>query len=150
MIDVNIGDLSLKGLGLASEIDSTSLVLPTDTDDSDADAGGVEGNDNNDDAGGTIATPSDSNAFIKMIDEALNKALEAATNVGSIEQRLGYTADNVATQIENLQASDSAIRDANLAQEISDYMKWSVLSQASQYMLAQSNQNAFSVLNLLQ
>ena len=92
----------------------------------------------------------DAKSFINALDTALNNALKAATSVGSIEQRLGYTADNVNTQIENLQASDSAIRDSDLAKEISDYMKWSVLSQASQYMLAQSNQNAFSVLNLLQ
>ena len=89
-------------------------------------------------------------AFLDNLENALNTALNAATDVGSYEQRLGYTADNVATQIENLQASDSTIRDADMAKEISDYMKWSVLSQASQYMLAQSNQNAFAVLNLLQ
>lgn len=87
---------------------------------------------------------------MKAIERALNTALEAGTNIGSIENRLGYTADNLSTQIENLQSSDSTIRDANMAKEISDYMKWSVLMQSSQYMLAQSNQNAFSVLNLLQ
>lgn len=88
--------------------------------------------------------------LMDKIDTALSKALGAATDVGSVQNRLGYTADNVNTQIENLQASDSAIRDADMAKEISDYLKWNVLSQASQYMLAQSNQNAFSVLNLLQ
>lgn len=87
---------------------------------------------------------------IDSLDTVIEKALGYATDVGALEQRLGYTADNVATQIENLQASDSAIRDADMAQSISDYMKWNVLSQASQYMLAQSNQNAYSVLNLLQ
>ena len=88
--------------------------------------------------------------LISNIDSAIKKALEAATEVGSLQNRLGYTADNVNAQIENLQASDSAIRDADMAKEISDYLKWNVLSQASQYMLAQSNQNAFAALNLLQ
>ena len=88
--------------------------------------------------------------FIDDLDKALTTALNAAADIGSYEKRLGYTADNVATQIENLEASDSTIRSSDMAKEITEYMKWSVLSQASQYMLAQSNQNAFSALNLLQ
>lgn len=88
--------------------------------------------------------------FIDGLNAAIDTALNAAADIGSYEKRLGYTADNVATQIENLEASDSAIRSSDMAKEITEYMKWSVLSQASQYMLAQSNQNAFSALNLLQ
>ncbi len=84
------------------------------------------------------------------LDTALTTALNAAADVGAWEQRLGYTADNVSTQIENLENSDMNISNSDMAKEISNYMKFSVLSQASQYMLAQSNQNAFSVLNLLQ
>ena len=91
-----------------------------------------------------------SEASINVIDSAIAVALNQQTSVGAMEQRLGFTADNLDTINENLQASKSAISDSNMAKEISDYMKWSVLSQASQYMLAQSNQNAFQVLNLLQ
>lgn len=89
-------------------------------------------------------------ATINVIDTALNKALKEQTNVGAMEQRLGFTADNLDTMNENLQASASAVRDADMSAEISNFMKMSVLSQASQYMLAQANQNAFQVLNLLQ
>ena len=89
-------------------------------------------------------------ASINAIDAAISEALNQQTNIGAMEKRLGYTADNLDTITENLQASNSAIRDSDMAKEISDYMKWSVLSQASQYMMAQSNQNAFQVLNLLQ
>ena len=84
------------------------------------------------------------------IDDALAIALEEQTKLGAYETRLGYTADNLSTQIENLEASDSAIRDADIAKEMTNYMKYSVLAQASQYMMAQAGQNAFSVLNLLQ
>lgn len=87
---------------------------------------------------------------INVIDSAITQALNQQTNVGAMEKRLGYTADSLDTISENLQASNSAIRDSDMAKEISAYMKWSTLSQASQYMLAQSNQNAFQVLNLLQ
>lgn len=88
--------------------------------------------------------------LLDKLETALQTALNAATDIGAYEQRLGYQADNLTTQIENLEASDSAVRDSDMAKEISNYMKWNVLSQASQYMLAQSNQNAFQVLNLLQ
>ena len=80
----------------------------------------------------------------------MTTALSAAADVGALEQRLGYTADNLTTMNENLEASDSAIRDSDIAKDMTNYMKYAVLSQASQYMLAQAGQNAFSVLNLLQ
>ncbi|MBR4152996.1 MAG: hypothetical protein IKT98_08570 [Selenomonadaceae bacterium] len=143
-IDVDMQNMTLKGLGLAAytadlakatagiPTNSTSVILLRK-----ADAAGSE-------------SGASGSAFLTALDAALDKALDAATDVGALEKRLGYTADNVATQIENLEASDSAIRDADMAKEISNYMKWSVASQASQYMLAQSNQNAFQVLSLLQ
>ena len=90
------------------------------------------------------------NTVQTALETALNTALSAAADVGALEQRLGYTADNVAGQIENLEGSVSNIVDSDMSKDISEYMKWNVLSQASQYMLAQSNQSAFQVLNLLQ
>lgn len=88
-------------------------------------------------------------AAVGAFDTALNRALEEQTKIGALENRLGYTADNIATATENVQASDSAVRDADMAKEMSDFMRWSVLSQAAQLMLAQAGQNSYSVLNLL-
>lgn len=87
---------------------------------------------------------------ISIIDTALNTALAEQTKLGAIEARLGYTSDNLTTMNENLEAANSAFRDSDIAKEMTNYMKYSVLSQASQYMLAQAGQNSFSVLNLLQ
>lgn len=101
-------------------------------------------------SGINVSTKAGAKSAMSTIDDALATALEQQTNLGSIETRLGYTADNLSTQIENLEASDSAIRDADMAKEMTNYMKYAVLSQASQYMLAQAGQNAFQVLNLLQ
>ena len=84
------------------------------------------------------------------IDNALQTALKYQTTIGSFETRLGYTSDNLVTMNENLEAADSTMRDADIAKEMTSYMKYTVLAQASQYMLAQASQNAFSVLNLLQ
>ena len=87
---------------------------------------------------------------LDKINTALDTALNEQTKLGALEARLGYTSDNLTTMNENLEAADSTMRDSDIAKEMTNYMKYSVLAQASQYMLAQSSQNAFSVLNLLQ
>ena len=92
----------------------------------------------------------DAKVAIGTIDNALNAALKEQTRIGAYENRLGYTSDNLTTMNENLEAADSVMRDSDIAKEMTQYMKYSVLAQASQYMLAQAGQNAFSVLNLLQ
>lgn len=144
-IDVKMQNMTLKGLGL----DKFTADLKTAVDVNGAPSAS---NDvillRNIDATGSSG--GSGSKFLEAIDAALDEALAAATDVGSWEKRLGYTADNVATQIENLEASDSVIRDADMAKEISEYMKWNVAAQAAQYMLSQSNQNAFQVLSLLQ
>ena len=97
-----------------------------------------------------VTTVDDAKAAITSIDTALEKALKFQTKLGAYENRLGYTSDNLTTMNENLEAADSVMRDSDMAKEMTQYMKYSVLAQASQYMLAQAGQNAFSVLNLLQ
>ena len=92
----------------------------------------------------------DAKDAIDTIDKALSAALKEQTRIGAYETRLGYASDNLTTMNENLEAADSVMRDSDIAKEMTNYMKYSVLAQASQYMLAQAGQNAFSVLNLLQ
>ena len=92
----------------------------------------------------------DAKGAIGTIDNALNAALKEQTRIGAYENRLGYASDNLTTMNENLEAADSVMRDSDIAKEMTQYMKYAVLSQASQYMLAQAGQNAFQVLNLLQ
>lgn len=64
--------------------------------------------------------------------------------------RLSYTSNNLTTAAENVQASESTIRDADMAKEMTEYTKSNVLAQSAQSMLAQANQNASGVLSLLQ
>lgn len=84
------------------------------------------------------------------IDNAINYALDQQTTVGSYISRLHYTTSNLTTASENTQASESTIRDADMAKTMMDYARDNVLSQSAQAMLAQANQNASSVLSLLQ
>lgn len=98
----------------------------------------------------SFATGSDARVAIGTIDSVIGNVLQLRTTLGSFESRLGFTADNIATENENLTASESAIRDLDMAKGITDFMKYNVLTQASEFMLAQAGQNAYSVLNLLQ
>ena len=97
-----------------------------------------------------VSTIENANAAISVFENALQKALDVQTTVGAIEARLDYTSSNVTTSTENLQAAESAIRDADMAKEMTNYTKNNVLLQAAQSMLAQANQNSSAVLSLLQ
>jgi flagellin len=70
--------------------------------------------------------------------------------VGVQTSRLETTHDNIITQQESTAASESTIRDADMAKEMTAYTKSNILAQAAQSMLAQANQNSSSVLSLLQ
>lgn len=97
-----------------------------------------------------VSTTSAANETLGKIDSAINEVLNQRTSLGSIEARLGFTLDNLSTENENLVASESTIRDLDMAKGMTNFMKWNVLTQSSQFMLAQAGQNAYSVLNLLQ
>ena len=98
----------------------------------------------------SVQTQRDANITIRVIDGALEYALNEATNIGSYMQRLDYTDANVVTMGENVQSAESVIRDADMAKEMTEYTKNNVLQQAAQAMLAQANQNGSAVLSLLQ
>ena len=89
-------------------------------------------------------------AALSVIDSAIEYALNEATEVGASLARLAYTEGNVSTEAENVQAAESAIRDADMARAMTDYTRSNVLMQSAQSMLAQANQNSSSVLGLLQ
>ncbi len=97
-----------------------------------------------------VSTQKNANAAINVLDNAVQKALDQQTTIGSIESRLEYTSSNLTTASENVQSSESTIRDANMAKEMTEYTKNNVLMQAAQSMLAQANQSSSSVLSLLQ
>ena len=97
-----------------------------------------------------ISTQDKANAAINVLDNAIQKALDQQTTIGSVESRLEYTSTNLTTASENVQASESAIRDADMAKEMTNYTKNNVLLQAAQSMLAQANQSSSNVLSLLQ
>ncbi|MBR3458193.1 MAG: flagellin, partial [Selenomonadaceae bacterium] len=97
-----------------------------------------------------VLTRKDANKFLEDIDQALKYLLHAATNLGAQCQRMDAMGENVVTGNENTQASESAIRDADMAKEMVTYTKNNVLSQTAQSMLSQANQNSSGILDILQ
>ena len=96
-----------------------------------------------------VTTKEAANAAINVFENALIKATDQAVAIGAVQTRLGYTSSNLTVASENVQASESTIRDSDMAKEMTAYTKHNVLTQASQAMLAQANQNSSSVLSLL-
>lgn len=87
---------------------------------------------------------------LSKIDRALEKILDRATTYGACVNRMEHSFANVTTANENVISAESTIRDADMAKEMVNYTRANVLSQSAQSMLAQANQNASSVLSLLQ
>ena len=97
----------------------------------------------------SVSTQKNANAAINVLDNAIQKALDQQTTIGAIESRLAYTSTNLVTAAENVTASESTIRDADMAMAMTEYTKHNILVQSSQAMLAQANQNSNQVLSLL-
>lgn len=98
----------------------------------------------------SVTTKHNSNIAIRVLDGAIDYALNEATQIGSYLQRLDYTGSNLVVMNENVQAAESSIRDADMAKEMTEYTKFNILTQSAQAMLAQANQNSSGVLSLLQ
>ena len=98
----------------------------------------------------TLATQTDANLAIDEIDHALNKVSMVRATFGSIQNRLEHKIANLDVSAENMQASESRIRDTDMAKEMMSFTKNQILSQASQSMLAQANSLPQGVLSLLQ
>jgi len=97
-----------------------------------------------------VTTREAANAAINVFQNALIKATDQAVAIGAAQNRLGYTSSNLTVASENVQASESTIRDSDMAKEMTAYTKHNVLTQSAQAMLAQANQNSSAVLSLLQ
>jgi flagellin len=87
---------------------------------------------------------------LSSIDAAIDNVSAARSQFGSVQNRLEHTVNNLATFEENLSASESRIRDVDMAKEMVQFTKLQILQQAGTSMLAQANQAPQGVLSLLQ
>lgn len=88
-------------------------------------------------------------AALDAIDSAIDTVNSFLGTIGSTQNRLDYAAANIATTIENYSASESAIRDADMAAEMVNFTRNQIMQQAATAMLAQANAAPQGVLRLL-
>ena len=98
----------------------------------------------------SLESPDEANRAIGTLDEAIKKIHKQRADLGAYQNRLEKTVVGLDIGAENLQASESRIRDTDMAKEMVDFTKNQVLTQAGTAMLAQANQSSQNVLSLLQ
>ena len=129
-IRFNIGKMTVSGLGLQSVRSDLSTYA--------ASACAFSGV-----TGATI------DAMLSDYDVALSKVVDERARLGAVQNRLDYTMKSLDISSENLSASESRIRDTDMAREMMNLTKTNVLSQAATSMLAQANQAPQNILQLI-
>ncbi|MCL2478344.1 MAG: flagellin [Treponema sp.] len=119
---VFIGTMTAKGLGIRNVGDDSIL---------------------------TLSAPDNANRAIGTLDEAIKRINKQRADLGAYQNRLEHTVQGLDVGAENLQASESRIRDTNMASETVEYTKNQILTQSGTAMLAQANQRGQNVLQLL-
>jgi flagellin len=96
-----------------------------------------------------VSTHSGAATAVTTIQAAIDKVSAERSKLGANQNRLEHTINNLSTSSENLTSAESRIRDVDMAKEMMNQTKNSILSQAAQAMLAQANQQPQGVLQLL-
>ncbi len=96
-----------------------------------------------------VSTHDKATAAISVLGDAISAVSAERSKLGAFQNRLEHTINNLGTTSENLTASESRIRDVDMAKEMMEFTKNNILSQAAQAMLAQANQQPQGVLQLL-
>ena len=97
----------------------------------------------------TTSTTANAQGLIQSLDDAIADVSANRATLGAVQNRLEHTIENLATSSENLAASESRIRDADMAAEMVGFTRSNILSQAGTSILAQANQLPQGVLSLL-
>jgi len=100
-------------------------------------------------SGVDLSTQAGASSAITAIDSAIESVSTARANLGALQNRFEHTINNLNVTAENLSASESRIRDTDMAMEMMSFTRSQILSQAGTAMLAQANQAPQSVLSLL-
>jgi flagellin len=97
----------------------------------------------------SLSTPESANQAIGTLDQALTKINKQRADLGAYQNRFEVAQQGISIAAENLTAAESVIRDSNMADQMVKYVTNNILTQSSTAMLAQANQRANSVLQLL-
>ena len=97
----------------------------------------------------SISTPDKANMAIGLIDQALMKVNKQRADLGAYQNRLTHASKGIMVGYENLQSAESRIRDTDMSEEMSHFVRSQILTQAATAMLAQANQKPQLMLQLL-
>jgi flagellin len=139
----NALNFQLSGTATASEQVQVTSVLTL----SGASATGIIGTDLS--AVDLSTSDATAQAALATLDTAISNVSTVRANLGAVQNRLEHTVANLGVAVENLTASESRIRDVDMAAEMVNYTRNSILSQAGTAMLAQANQVPQGILSLL-
>jgi flagellin len=98
---------------------------------------------------GSLSLSGSATGAITAIDTAIASVSSTRSSLGALQNRFEHTIANLSVASENLSASESRIRDTDMAQEMVAFTRTQILTQAGTAMLAQANQSQQSVLQLL-
>ncbi|WP_169166398.1 flagellin [Cellulomonas taurus] len=133
------------GAGVTAAFDATDgLVITGTTPAADASASAVAA------ASPTFTQKSGATEAIDLIDAAITDVSKTRSQLGAVQNRFDHTINNLNVAVENLTASESRIRDTDMAKEMVSFTRAQILSQAGTAMLAQAKSIPQSVLQLLQ
>jgi flagellin len=97
----------------------------------------------------SVETNQHANQAMGLIDKAITRVSAERSKLGAIQNRLEHSSNNLSVMTENLTAAESRIRDVDMAKEMMNFTKYSILAQAGVSMLAQAQQLPQNVLQLL-
>ena len=98
---------------------------------------------------GDVTSKANANTYITTIDSAIDSANTVLGNIGAFKNRMDFAAANLASSVENVASAESTIRDADIAEETTEFTRNQILVQAGVAILAQANISSQSVLSLL-
>ena len=128
-VTLTIGNMGASALSLGTVDTTTGLVTSVDI---------------------SLASQVSASSAITTIDTAIRKVSSERAMLGAMQNRLEHTINNLNTTSENLTASEARVRDVDMAKEMMEFTKNSILQQAATAMLAQANNQPQGVLQLLQ
>lgn len=98
----------------------------------------------------SVAKQDSSRDAITLLDQAILRVARQRGDLGAVQNRLQFTTANLGNAIENLTAAESSIRDADVAEEIAQFTRGQILTQAATAMVTQANALPETALRLLQ
>lgn len=98
----------------------------------------------------SVTSKANAQGMLPLIDAAITAVSDVFAELGANQNRLDIALNQARITIENTQAAESVIRDTDMAAEVAELTKYQILSQAGTSVLAQANNQAQSVLALLQ